>query len=47
MTRYAERTPSRLLGEQFDEVRNRWVSAMPLSWSEATYLTVANRLFDR
>ena len=46
MTRYARHTDSLLLGEQFDEARGRWVSAFPLAWSAATYLTVARRLFE-
>lgn len=37
-TRYAGRTASWQLGEQFDERLGRWVSAMPLTWSETKYI---------
>lgn len=45
MTRYARETDTLMLGEQFDEARQRWVSAMPLAWSEAMYVSTALALF--
>lgn len=45
MTRYAHQTDARMLGEQFDEGKGRWVSAFPLAWSEAAYVQAAVRLF--
>lgn len=44
LTRYAQQTPSLMLGEQFDEEKGRWVSAFPLAWSEATYVRTALQL---
>ena len=41
LTRYAGATGSLMLGEQFDEGRQHWVSAFPLTWSEATYVDAA------
>ena len=41
MTRQARTTGSRMLGEQFDESTQTWVSAMPLVWSEAAYVRTA------
>lgn len=37
-TLYAGRSGSLQLGEQFDERLGRWVSANPLTWSEAKYI---------
>ncbi len=45
LTRYARETDSLMLGEQFDESRQRWVSAMPLAWSEAMYVKTALALY--
>jgi GH15 family glucan-1,4-alpha-glucosidase len=45
MTRQALATDSRMLGEQFDESKNEWVSAMPLVWSEAAYVRTALALY--
>lgn len=47
MTRQALTTESRMLGEQFDESTKRWVSAMPLVWSEAAYVRTALALYRR
>lgn len=41
MTRYADTTGARMLGEQFNEQQHRWVSAFPLAWSEAAYIQFA------
>jgi GH15 family glucan-1,4-alpha-glucosidase len=38
-------TESRMLGEQFDESKKEWVSAMPLVWSEAAYVRTALALY--
>ncbi|PIQ28191.1 hypothetical protein COW36_04865 [bacterium (Candidatus Blackallbacteria) CG17_big_fil_post_rev_8_21_14_2_50_48_46] len=40
-TRYAQMTGSLQLGEQYDEKLQRWVSATPLTWSEAKYILSA------
>jgi hypothetical protein len=45
MTRQANATESRMLGEQFDESKKEWVSAMPLVWSEAAYVRTALSLY--
>ena len=45
MTRQANATESRMLGEQFDESKKQWVSAMPLVWSEAAYLRTALSIY--
>lgn len=45
MTRQALATESRMLGEQFDESKKGWVSAMPLVWSEAAYVRTALALY--
>lgn len=45
MTRQALTTGSRMLGEQFDEGKKEWVSAMPLVWSEAAYVRTALALY--
>lgn len=45
MTRQALATESRMLGEQFDESKKAWVSAMPLVWSEAAYVRTALALY--
>ena len=45
MTRQANATESRMLGEQFDESKKQWLSAMPLVWSEATYVRTALALY--
>ncbi len=45
MTRQALTTGSRMLGEQFDESKKEWVSAMPLVWSEAAYVRTALALY--
>ena len=45
MTRQALTTESRMLGEQFDEVKQEWLSAMPLVWSEAAYVKTAHSLY--
>ncbi|MDB4935052.1 MAG: hypothetical protein JWP87_2024 [Labilithrix sp.] len=45
MTRQALSTESRMLGEQFDESKKEWLSAMPLVWSEAAYVRTALSLY--
>jgi hypothetical protein len=45
LTRQARATDSRMLGEQFDEDKKEWVSAMPLVWSEAAYVRSALVLY--
>lgn len=47
MTRQALTTESRMLGEQFDESKQKWLSAMPLVWSEAAYVKTALTLYRR
>jgi glucoamylase len=44
LTRYAQSTEALMLGEQFDEHKSQWVSAFPLTWSEATYVRTALEL---
>ena len=34
------------LGEQFDEKNKKWLSAMPLVWSEAAYVRNALALYE-
>lgn len=43
-TTYAHKTGSLQLGEQFDEAKNIWVSATPLTWSGAKYVLSALEL---
>ena len=45
MTEQAHATGSLMLGEQFDESEKRWVSAVPLVWSEAAYVRTALALY--
>lgn len=45
-TGYAQTTGSLQLGEQYDERLKRWVSATPLTWSEAKYILTALALQD-
>ena len=45
VTNYAYKTDSLQLGEQFDESKGIWVSALPLVWSEAKYVLAALELF--
>lgn len=47
MTRQARSTESLMLGEQFDEEKKVWVSAMPLVWSEAAYVRTALSLYGQ
>lgn len=44
VTHYAMSSLSRQLGEQFDEQQGRWVSALPLTWSEAEYILATQAL---
>jgi GH15 family glucan-1,4-alpha-glucosidase len=46
MTSEALTTESKMLGEQFDEENEKWVSAMPLVWSEAAYVHAALALYS-
>jgi glucoamylase len=46
ITEQAYATESLMLGEQFDEKESKWLSAFPLAWSEATYLTTARALYQ-
>ena len=41
LTAYAQNTDSLQLGEQFDVGAKQWVSAFPLTWSEAGYVSAA------
>ena len=43
-TGYGLSTASQQLGEQFDEKNQRWVSALPLTWSGAKYILAAQFL---
>lgn len=43
-TAYAHKTGSLQLGEQFDEKQGIWISANPLTWSEAKYVLSALEL---
>jgi len=45
MTKMGKATESDMLGEQFDEAKREWVSAMPLVWSEAAYVRTALALY--
>lgn len=45
MTQMARATESNMLGEQFDEAKKEWLSAMPLVWSEAAYVRAALALY--
>jgi glucoamylase len=46
ITKMALTTESRMLGEQFDEQNGKWLSAMPLVWSEAAYVRNALALYE-
>lgn len=43
-TGYGLSTASQQLGEQYDEQKQRWVSALPLTWSGAKYILAAQFL---
>lgn len=45
VTDYAFSTNSLMLGEQFDEQKKLWVSAFPLTWSEAKYVLGSLELY--
>lgn len=45
MTSQARATDTLMLGEQFDEGKKAWLSAMPLVWSEAAYVRTARVLY--
>ncbi len=45
MTSQARATSTLMLGEQFDESKKQWLSAVPLVWSEAAYLRTARVLY--
>jgi GH15 family glucan-1,4-alpha-glucosidase len=45
MTTQARATDTLMLGEQFDEKKKAWLSAMPLVWSEAAYIRTARALY--
>ncbi|MBS2020295.1 MAG: hypothetical protein JST00_45970 [Deltaproteobacteria bacterium] len=45
MTKMGKATESNMLGEQFDEAKKEWLSAMPLVWSEAAYVRTALALY--
>lgn len=45
MTAEARATDTLMLGEQFDEKKKAWLSAMPLVWSEAAYIRTARALY--
>ncbi len=45
MTAQARATDTLMLGEQFDEKKKAWLSAMPLVWSEAAYIRTARALY--
>ncbi len=45
MTCQARATETLYLGEQFDEEKRAWLSAVPLVWSEAAYLRTAHALY--
>lgn len=47
MTCQAHATRTLMLGEQFDEERKAWLSAVPLVWSEAAYLRTARALYGQ
>jgi len=44
-TAQARATDTLMLGEQFDEKKKVWLSAMPLVWSEAAYIRTARALY--
>ena len=46
ITKMALATESKMLGEQFDEKNQKWLSAMPLVWSEAAYVRNALALYQ-
>lgn len=46
ITEQAHATETSMLGEQFDEKKRVWQSAMPLVWSEAAYVRLAKALYD-
>lgn len=46
ITKMALATESKMLGEQFDEKNEKWLSAMPLVWSEAAYVRNALALYE-
>lgn len=45
MTDQAKATDTLMLGEQFDESKKAWLSAIPLVWSEAAYVRNARALY--
>ena len=45
MTAEARATDTLMLGEQFDETKKEWLSAMPLVWSEAAYIRTARAVY--
>jgi glucoamylase len=45
MTTQARATDTLMLGEQFDEKKKAWLSAIPLVWSEAAYIRNAQALY--
>lgn len=45
MTQEARATDTLMLGEQFDEGAQAWLSAVPLVWSEAAYIRTARILY--
>jgi GH15 family glucan-1,4-alpha-glucosidase len=45
MTEEAKATDTLMLGEQFDESKKAWLSAIPLVWSEAAYIRNARALY--
>lgn len=45
MTAEARASDSLMLGEQFDESQQAWLSAVPLVWSEAAYIRTARALY--
>jgi glucoamylase len=47
MTDQARATDTLMLGEQFDEGAQAWLSAVPLVWSEAAYLRTAKLLYGK
>jgi GH15 family glucan-1,4-alpha-glucosidase len=46
MTEEARATDTLMLGEQFDEGAQAWLSAVPLVWSEAAYISTARVLYS-
>ncbi len=46
ITSQAYATETLMLGEQFDEKKKQWLSAMPLVWSEAAYVRLARALYE-